>query len=600
MSLLALVAGAVASLAAPARPNIVLVTIDTLRADHVGSYGASLAATPRLDALARRGVRFDQAVSPVPLTRPAHASLFTGLYPHEHGLRDNLPRKLDPSIPTLARKLQQAGYQTGASVGTFLIGRGSGLEAGFERFSDGAGSGAADRIGASAERRATEVLADAVAFLQKANPPFFLWAHLYDPHAPYDPPSPFPKTYAGEVAYVDAEIGKLLDAIESRGFGESTWILVTADHGEGLGEHGEDEHGVLVYESTLRVPLILKRPGGAAGVEREPVSLVDVFPTLLEAAGLASPMNSLLAPKRRPLYFESYYGNLHFGWAPLRGVREGSWKLTIAPRSELFDLTADPREDRDVANERKGEARRLHAELQAIEARARTAAPPELLEPGAAEKLASLGYLGATAKRSTGADPKDEIGKFSDFGRRLRDATARFHRGDWRSALPLFEELAARDIQSFEVHLYLARCHQLAGDVASALREYEAASLIYDDHSVLHLERGRMLVQAGQLEAAAASFEKSLAMAPSADTAIALATARRKLGDSTRAMEALRTALSLDAADADSWNELGALLLSGDRIPEAIEAFEKAVALRPGDELFQHNLAFARERAGRP
>jgi arylsulfatase A-like enzyme len=600
MSLLALVAGAVASLAAAARPNIVLVTIDTLRADHVGAYGAALAATPRLDALAREGLRFDHAVSPVPLTRPAHASLLTGLYPHEHGLRDNLPHKLDPSIPTLARRLQQAGYQTGASVGTFLIGRGSGLEAGFESFSDGAEGGDSDRIGASAERRASEVSTDALRFLERARPPFFLWAHFYDPHAPYDPPAPFPKTYAGEVAYVDAEAGKLLDAIGSLGFTETTWILVTADHGEGLGEHGEDEHGVLVYESTLRVPLILKRPGSSARVEKEPVSLVDVFPTLLEAAGLSSQANSLLAPERKPIYFESYYGSLHFGWAPLRGVREGPLKLTVAPRSELFDLTADLRESRNLANEHRSEARRLHAELQALEARARAAAPPELLEPGAAEKLASLGYVGTTVKHSSGADPKDEIEKFSDFGRLLREATGRFHRGDWRSALPLFEELANRDIQSFEVHLYLARCHRLAGEVASALREYEAASLIYDDHSVLHLERGRMLVQAGQLEAAAAAFERSLAIAPSAHTAIALATARRKLGHRTRAIEALRTALSLDAADADSWNELGALLLSGDQVPEAIEAFEKAVALRPGDELFQHNLAFARERAGRP
>jgi arylsulfatase A-like enzyme len=597
MTLIALLATALAALAAPVRPNIVLVTIDTLRADHLGSYGAA-GATPRLDALARSGLRFDQAVSPVPLTLPAHASLLTGLYPHEHGIRDNVRRTLEVSLPTLAHKLDQLGYQTGASVGSFLIGRGSGLEAGFESFRDGAT--AVDRIGASAERRASEVSADAIRFLDMAKPPFFLWAHFYDPHAPYDPPEPYPRTYDGEIAYVDAEVGKLLDTIESRGFADSTWILVTADHGEGLGDHGEDEHGVLVYESTLRVPLILKRPGGAPGLEKEPVSLVDVFPTLLEAAGLASQANSLLSPKRRPIYFESYYGNLHFGWAPLRGVREGSWKLTVAPRPELFDLEADPRESTNLANERRAEARRLHGELQAIERQAKTAAPAKGLAPEEAEKLASLGYVSAAAKRATGADPKDEIGKFSDFGRLLREATARFHRGEWRSALPLFEDLAGRDIQSFEVHLYLARCHRLAGDVASAVREYEAASVIYDNYSVLHLEWGRALLHAGKLEQATAAFEKSIAIAPSAEAAVGLATARRKLGDSARAIEALRTALSLDGADADSWNELGALLLAGDQLSEAIEAFEKAVSLRPGDELFQRNLAFARERARRP
>jgi tetratricopeptide (TPR) repeat protein len=211
----------------------------------------------------------------------------------------------------------------------------------------------------------------------------------------------------------------------------------------------------------------------------------------------------------------------------------------------------------------------------------------------------SLGYVGATAREATGADPKDEIGKFSDFGRLLREATARFHRGDFRGARPLFEELAGRDILSFEVRLYLARCHLLSGDVASALREYEAASLIYDDYSLLHLEWGRTLLRAGKLEAAVAAFEKSFALAPSAGAAVGLATAQRKLGNVTKAVEALGKAVSLDEEDADSWNELGALLLSRDEVAPAIEAFEKAVSLRPADEMFRRNLAFARERASR-
>lgn len=600
MSLLALAAAlaTLATLAAPARPSIVLVTVDTLRADHLGSYGATAAATPNFDALASEGIRFEHAVSPVPLTRPAHASLLTGLYPHEHGLRDNLPRKLDSSVPTLATRLRETGYETGAFVGSFLLGRGSGLESGFESFGDGPGGGA-DRIGASAERRAATVTDDAVAFLEKAKPPFFLWVHFYDPHAPYEPPEPFEKSYAGEITYVDSELGRLLAAIESLGLSNSTWILATADHGEGLGEHGEEEHGVLVYESTLRVPLILKRPGGIARVESEPVSLVDVFPTLLEAAGIASSGTSLLAPERRPLYFESCYGALHFGWAPLRGVREGSMKLIFAPRSELFDLSVDPSETRDRGLERKDVARRLYAELQELEKRAPTAEAPDSLAPGDAERLASLGYLGATARTTTGADPKDEIGKFSDFGQLLREATARFHRGEWRQALPLFQDLAGRDILSFEVHLYLARCHRLSGDVAAALREYEAAAVIYDDYSVLHLEWGQTLLHAEKLAEAQAAFDRSLSIAPSPKAAIGLATASRKRGDTARAIEALRTAIALDENDADSWNELGALLLSRDEVANAIEAFEKAVSLRPEDELFRHNLAFARERASR-
>jgi arylsulfatase A-like enzyme len=600
MSVLALVAPLAAALSS--QPNVLLVTIDTLRADHLGCYGATLGATTHLDALAAQGVRFEHAVSPVPLTRPAHTSLLTGLYPWEHGVRDNLPAKLDGSIPTIASELRARGYDTAAFVGSFLLGRGSGLERGFATFEDGAGpAGAKDRVGATAERRASEVAAGALQYLEHAKPPFFLWAHFYDPHAPYEPPEPFAKRfagnpYAGEIAYVDSEVGAILDLLDERGLASSTLVLVTADHGEGLGDHGEDEHGVLVYEETIHVPLVLRYPGTTARgtVEREPVSLVDVAPTLLAAAGIEQDRPTLLAPRPRPLYFESLYGSLHFGWAPLTGVRDGAFKLVFAPRPELFDLDADPGETRDLSAERKDEARRLYAELQTFEAKEGSNERRGTLSPGDAEKLASLGYTGATANERTGADPKDEIAGFSAFGRRLREAIGRFDRGDWKGAQPIFEDLAKRDILSFEVHLYLARCRRLAGDLAGALSEYDAAAAIYDDYSVLHLERARALVQAGDLRYAIAAFEKSLAIAPTPEAAVELATAARKLGDVPRAIAALRKAVELDPDDPDSWNELGAMLLSHDEPSAAIAAFEKAVALRPEDELFRHNLEFAR------
>jgi len=586
MSFLALAAASLA-LAAPSRPNILLVTIDTLRADHLGSYGASPGSTPALDALASEGIRFENAISPVPLTRPAHASLLTGLYPPEHGIRDNLPAKLDSSIPTLATRLEAAGYHTAAFVGSFLLGRGSGLEAGFDVFRDGSAAGAGDLIGSKAERRAEEVASEALEYLSTARAPFFLWVHFYDPHAPYDPPGAFAgEGYSGEIAYTDSQVGRLVDRLRSRGLLDSTLVVVTADHGEGLGDHGEDEHGALVYQETLRVPLLLRGPGIAAGrVEREPVSLVDVAPFLLEGG-----KGSL--PRLEPLYFESYYGNLHFGWAPLRGIRQGPMKLIFAPRSELYDLDTDPREARDLSQERKDVARRLYRKLQEIGERKPAAAAA--LSPGDLERLASLGYAGAASSKGTGADPKDEIAKYSDFGRKLRDAITRFAGGDFRSAQPLFEELASRDILSFEVHLYLARCQRLAGELAEAIREYEAAAVIYDGYSVLHLEHARALLASGTLEGAASAFERSLALAPSAAAEVGLATAARKLGDAPRAIAALRRALALDAEDADSWNELGALLLQGDEVDPAIVAFERAVSLRPEDEMFRRNLQFAR------
>jgi choline-sulfatase len=583
------VAVALAVLPRPNVINVVLVTIDTLRADHVGAYGAPPGSTPALDSLASEGLRFENAISPVPLTRPAHASLFTGLYPEDHGIRDNLPAKLDSSVPTLATRFKEAGYHTAGFVGSFLLGRGSGLETGFDAFGDGSISGRSDLIGSKAERRAEEVAAEALEFLSTAKPPFFLWVHFYDPHAPYDPQGAFAgRGYRGEIAYTDAQVGRIVDGLRSRGFLDSTLVVATADHGEGLGDHGEDEHGVLVYEETLRVPLLVRGPGIPAGrVEREPVSLVDVAPFLLGGG-----VGSLSAPTRKALYFESYYGNLHFGWAPLRGVREGPMKLIFAPRAELYDLDSDPGETRDVSRERKDVARRLYAELE----RMGDSTPPAAatLDPGDLERLASLGYVGSAPGKGTGADPKDEIASYSDFGRKLRDAIGSFDRGDYRSARALFETLASRDILSFEVHLYLARCHLLEGNGHEAIREYEAAAVIYDGYSVLHLEHGRALLASGELRSAAAAFEKSLELAHSAAAEVGLATAARKLGDAPRAVEALRRAVALDGEDADSWNELGALLMQREEVEPAIEAFERAVALRPEDEMYRRNLEFAR------
>jgi tetratricopeptide (TPR) repeat protein len=266
-------------------------------------------------------------------------------------------------------------------------------------------------------------------------------------------------------------------------------------------------------------------------------------------------------------------------------------KLIFAPRSELYDLDSDPSERRDLSRERKDVARTLYAELQ--KAGEKTPAPGGV-ESADLERLASLGYVSATSSKGTGADPKDEIAKFSDFGRKLREAILHFEHGELRQAKPILEELASRDILSFEVHLYLARCHRLSGDLEGALREYEASAAIYDGYSVLHLEHGRALLASGDFSRAAVSFERSRALSPTAEAEVGLATAARKLGDAPRAIEALRRAVVLDPKDADSWNELGALLLQTEEVAPAIEAFERAVSLRPEDEMFRRNLEFAR------
>lgn len=597
-----------------ARPNVLLVSVDTLRADHLGCYGSALGATPRLDRLAAAGIRFADVSSPVPLTRPAHASLLTGLYPFEHGVQDNLLHALPEAVPTLATRFRAAGYRTAAFVGSLIVARESGLARDFETFSDGA---PAERkaVELLAERRAEAVSAEALEFLGKVEPPFFLWVHFYDPHAPYDAPAPyrdrFPgNAYAGEVAYVDAALGRLEDALAARGIAGSTLLVVTADHGEGLGDHGEQEHGVFVYQESLAVPLLLSQPGvlAAGSVVSEPVRLIDVAPTLLQAAGLpALPASGVSLWKRvtdrraepveLSVYFESLYGRLHFGWAALAGIRRGTLKYIEAPRPELYDLESDPAEKKNIFLARKAEARQLREVLEQtrVNTRDADAASPETLET-----LAALGYAGAPVRAgASGPDPKDKIAEFSDFATRLREAIDRFDARDFARATALFQELAKRDILSFEVHFYLARCHLVVGRLADAIREFEAASALFDGHAGLHLERGEAYLRARNPEKAREAFAHSLELAPTARAGSRLATALRQLGRYREARDVLREAVTRDPGVPDDWNELGALSLALDDEASALESFRRAAALRPEDALVQHNLGFTLERLGR-
>src|SRR3954451_20541470 len=322
--------------------NLILITIDTLRADHVGAYGAATAATPTLDALARGGARFDQGQTAVPLTGPSHATILTGQYPPTHGVRGNVNFTLGSTYPTLATRLQRRGYATAAFVGAYPVAAAFGFNQGFDTFDEEFHESSPDDNGA--ERRANEVADASLRWLSaRAGGPFFAWLHFYDPHAPYDPPAPYRdrfagRPYDGEIAFADAQIGRVLDAVHASGRDRDTVVMVLADHGEGLGDHGELTHAVLTYQSTMRVPWVVAGPGGPEGREiATRVATIDLVPTALALVG-ADEDRSLLGRNLRPLlerrsmssdpfYQERLFGGMNGRWATLRGWVKEAWKL---------------------------------------------------------------------------------------------------------------------------------------------------------------------------------------------------------------------------------------------------------------------------------
>jgi arylsulfatase A-like enzyme len=415
--------------------GVVILTLDTTRADRLSVYGFMDAVQPNLERLAREGVVFDQATSVAPLTLPAHCSLFTGLYPPAHGVRDNADRPLAPEHTTMAEVLRARGYRTAAFVGSAVLDRERGLAQGFDVYSDvysGVDDGVEpDPSGESRRQRpANEVMDDAIRWLDGiGSSRFLLWAHLYDPHRPYAPPEPYRSKYAdayiGEIAFADAQIGRLLTALERRHLLDSTIVVVSGDHGESLGDHGERDHGVFVYESVLRVPLIIRGPHLAAGRIPDVVRLVDVMPTVLDLLGMPAPPaqgTSLVDLMRgtRQLDLEAYSESLYpqrFGWSPLRSLREGRYKLIDAPRPELYDLERDPFEQRSIYQERRDVANAMERRLSELAdpAFSGSSAGLTVASPEVRQRLAALGYVAsghppnAAPERRDLPDPKDCI-----------------------------------------------------------------------------------------------------------------------------------------------------------------------------------------------
>ena len=608
------------TLAGGARPNVLLVTFDTLRADHVGCYGRASARTPTLDGLAGRGVRFETAVTHVPLTGPAHASILTGLTPLGHGFRENAGFVLPEKARSGAEDFRQAGYRTAAFVSAFPLDRRFGFDRGFATYDDHLPKGNDPRRTPYVERFADATTEAALRWLESpsaAGGPFFLWVHYYDPHAPYEPPpdlaAAFPGSpYDGEVAFADRELGRLLAALGTRGALASTVVVAMADHGEGLGEHGEGTHGLFLYDSTLRVPLIVAGPGVAAGRVATTVARgVDVLPTLLDLAGVAGrpelegrslrPALDGREMADAPLYAETIYPQREFGWAPLYAWRTATHKVIEAPRPELYDLAADPGETRNQAAHDPARFAALQEKLQAALARPAEAAAAAATDPESAERLRALGYVaGGGGPRAAAAgplrDPKD--------GQKLMPALNHgmsVVRTDPPTAIRELSSVLAEDPGLLMARRSLAvaytAAHQYDHAIAELRRVEKEAGLSAEDAVVL----GDNLRFSGRLDESMAVLRKTAKENPRfAQPWLSMAEVHVKKGRMAEAAAAYEHVLSITPDQVEALRGLGDLALVQQKLDEAGARYARLLEVAPADAGALAKLGVVRMRTGRP
>ncbi len=603
------------STALPAPQRIVLVSVDTLRADHVGCYGAPYARTPQLDTIAAQGVRFAAAFSPVPLTLPAHATLLSGRDPLAHGVRHNSIHRLPPGVPTLAERLSAAGYATAAVVGARVLERRFGLERGFSRYDDEVRGRPRGPTG-FAERPADEVVDAALAWLATAPDRFFLWVHLYDPHRPYAPPAGFAsgfasRPYDGEIAFADAEIGRLLAGVRARWGDAGLLVVATADHGESLGEHGELTHGYSLYDATQRVPLVMRGPAVPEGrTFLPPVSLADVAPTILALAGapaLEGATGRDLVPWLRgssddgaAIYLETLATQLDFGWSPLLAIRTDRFKYVRAPRPELYDLDADPGETRDLAAERPDTVQALDAKL-AVRVAAGGAAPdPVELDAATRAELRALGYAAGEPAidperlgRIGGTDPKDARGVLDG----LMQAQILLHQGRIDEALALLRTLGDGPV----VAAQRAAAAIGAGHPEAALRDAHVALAAQSERDDIRLILAQALLGLGRDADADAELARLGAEQVAAAPWAALRRARslEAAGDPLAAIEVLERTRARHPDDLGVCATLGGLLEDEGRLEEALAVREAALRGAPDSAALRNDVAWTLSRLGR-
>jgi arylsulfatase A-like enzyme/Flp pilus assembly protein TadD len=629
-------------------PSLLLVTLDTTRADRLSCYGSSSPVTPHIDEIASRGVLFEQASSPTPLTLPAHASILTGVSPARHGLRTNADRALSEEWTTLAEILSRAGYRTAAFVSSFVLDRKFGLAQGFDVYSDELPPGPAG--GEGPERDATAVAREASAWLRGVDEePFFLWIHFYDPHTPYSPPEPYRGSYprdpyAGEIAHVDAAVGRILDTLEAEGLVDRSWIVVAGDHGESLGEKGERTHGILVHEAVTRVPLIWAGPGILSSHRvAAPVRLTDVAATALDLLlGRTSTSESTLTGSASlrpwlegrtgpslPCPLESYHPFLHYGWAPIVGIREGDWKLVTSTQEALYDVSTDRSEERNRIAERPEIAVRLRSLAESVVREARDAGDPEpapvALDEADRRRLAALGYAAPALPPSASTssipamdrwhslpDPHLRVGvvdRLEQAARAIRagrfESAADSYRtilesepdqpralnglgvcllraGRFRDALPLLERAVARDPGFASAFANLGAALDQAGRRDEAARHYRRALALDATQEGAARNLALLHLESGDFAGAREALRIQLEIRPDRpDTLALLARCEEELGHPGEALLHLERASSLDPANPGIWIEMGRVALRAGRRDLARRAADRLSNVDP-------------------
>ena len=575
----------------PKGTPVILISIDTLRADHLPAYGYTAVSTPAIDALRGNGVLYERAYSTTPLTFPSHTTLLTGVLPVVHGVRDNVGYKLDArkvergEMPFLPEILKRTGYATGGAVSAYVLQGKTGLSTGFDFYEDGIEFRSGTGLG-GLQRPGSETLQLSRGWLRSVkDKPFFFFFHIYEPHTPYAPPEPYasryPLKYDGEIATADHIVGELIGELKSLGVYDKALVVLLSDHGEGLGDHGEEEHGVLLYNEAIHVPLVLKLPGGQEAGRKvaRPVQLLDVAPTVLGLLGLEVPklmpgvplLAEGVAPRR--IYSETFYPRLHFGWSELFSLIDEKDHYIEGPDPELYDRARDPGEKTNVL---RGE-RRLYASMrQDLAAFDRRLAPPAAVDEETRQAMQALGYIGSGAGSTAGPlpDPKSRIGSLAD----LREGFRRIGAKAYPEAVVAFRKVIAENPRMVDAWEYLARALQRMGKTDEALAAYRqglkvsngspqiavaAASLYYDlgrlDEAETHARMAlgthpsfahgllaqialqREDLDTAEREAQAAMEEKSLRIGPM----ITLAEVRHARKDDAGALELTRKAAEI-------------------------------------------------------
>ncbi len=601
--------------------NLLLITLDTTRADRLGTYGCGRARTPELDSLAGRGTFFTRFFTNVPLTLPAHATILTGLLPPEHGLRVNGAGRLPDEIPTLAGFFSGRGYRTGAFVAAFVLDRKFGLDRDFEVYDDYDVPQAEEIYDESAMyryRRGDRVAEAALAWLEEDDGrPFFCWVHFYDPHRPYYFPAPpgegIEGAYDREIAFMDSQLGRLLDFLRERELEEETVVIAVGDHGEGLGEHGEDEHGLLLYNPVMRVPMILAGPGREDG-PREIAALLstaDIFPTIIDLFGGKAPARTggrSFAPALRgermvdgEIYLETEFPFTEYGWSPLAGLVSGEWKYIRAPREELYNLAEDPGENVNLVDRRPARVEELKERLGKIEAalERREARPAELGERERAA-LESLGYLGGAGRagreRSRLRNPADAVGLRTEF----IAAVDLIHRGRTAEAEERLKNLAEESPESYVFRFRLARLYYDGERLEEAERSFRELARDFPGEFRTHYNLGKTLNRRGRFREAIAELELALEIDPLQTAGWNnLGISFLRTGRLDEAIAAFERSIGIDDRQVDPHNNLGNVLLARGEAGAAADEFARAVEIDPDFFEGRYNLGLSLRRLGR-